>query len=52
MIALGYYEMFMYDEWVEEINEVVNYYELNQDNLQLADIYKQIADIYAEHHQE
>lgn len=35
-IANGYYELFMYDEWVEEINEVVNYYELNQDYLELA----------------
>ena len=43
--------MFMYDEWVEEINEVVNYYELNHDNMQLAELYKQIADIYAEHQQ-
>lgn len=42
----------MYDEWVQEINEVVNYYELNHDNMQLAEIYKQIADIYAEHHQQ
>lgn len=31
---------------------MVNYYELNQDNMQLAEIYKQIADIYSEHHQE
>lgn len=52
MIAEGYYEMFMYDEWVEEINEVVNYYELNQDRMQLAESYKKIADIYSEHYQE
>lgn len=51
MIASGYYSMFMYDEWVEEINEVVNYYELNRDTMQLAEIYKQIADVYAEHQQ-
>ncbi len=30
----------------------MNYYELNHDNMQLAEIYKQIADIYAEHHQQ
>ncbi len=44
--------MFMYDEWVEQINEVVNYYELNNDYMQLAEQYQKIADIYAEHRQD
>ena len=30
MIAESYYSMFMYDQWVDEINEVVNYYEMNK----------------------
>lgn len=42
----------MYDEWVEQINEVVNYYELNNDYMQLAEQYKKIADIYSEHRQD
>lgn len=42
----------MYDEWVEEINEVVNYFELNQDLMELAELYRKIADIYSEHHQQ
>lgn len=41
--------MFLYDQWVEEINEVVNYYEMNSNHMQLGDVYKQIADIYREH---
>ena len=43
--------MFMYDQWVDEINEVVNYYEMNKCYMQLGDVYKQIADIYYEHDQ-
>ena len=43
--------MFMYDQWVDEINEVVNYYEMNKCYMQLGDVYKQIADIYYEHEQ-
>lgn len=51
MIAESYYSMFMYDQWVEEINEVVNYYEMNKCHMQLGDVYKQIADIYHDHDQ-
>ncbi len=49
IIAEGYYSMFLYDQWVEEINEVVNYYEMNKNHMQLGDVYKQIADIYRDH---
>jgi serine/threonine protein kinase len=51
IIAEGYYSMFLYDQWVEEINEVVNYYEMNKNHMQLGDVYKQIADIYRDHEQ-
>lgn len=51
MVSESYYSMFMYDQWVEEINEVVNYYEMNKNYMQLGDVYKQIADIYYEHEQ-
>ena len=52
MIADGYYSMFLYDQWVEEINEVVGYYEMNRNHMALGDVYKQIADIYHEHDQQ
>ena len=52
VIADGYYSMFLYDQWVEEINEVVGYYEMNRNHMALGDVYKQIADIYHDHDQQ
>jgi hypothetical protein len=51
-IADGYYHMFMYGHWAVEINEVVSYYELKNDKVQLAEVYKTMGDIYSEHHQQ
>jgi hypothetical protein len=51
LISEGYYSMFLYDQWVDEINEVVSYYEMNNNKMQLGDVYSQIAHIYLEHGQ-
>ena len=44
--------MFMYDKWAVEINEVVNYFQLKGDKMQLSEIYKMMAEIYTEHRQQ
>lgn len=49
---MGYYHMFMYNKWATEINEVVNYFQLKGDKMQLSDIYKMMAEIYTEHRQQ